>query len=213
MGASISPVDICNRSLRVLKQDNISSISTPTTPNENICADTYEDSRRALLRLHPWNFAVKRTTLTENTTAPDFGWENAYDLPNDFVRLLTIGDDSIKELRNKFEIENGQILGSDLTSTTASTINIRYIFDVTDTVKFDALFIRALFYLMALDMAPAFSVSKGLLANVETRFEEAIAKAVAIDGQERPPTRIQKSKFLRARRQRPIVADKFTRFD
>lgn len=213
MSASVDDVAICNRALRLLKQANISSIASPTTAAENICADTYDDSRLALLRLHPWNFAIKRTTVTANVTSPTFGWENAYDLPNDFVRLLTIGDDSIKELRDKFELENGQILGSDLTTTTDSTINLRYIFDVTDPVKFDATFVRALVYLLALDMAFAFSVSKTIYDRIEVGYEKAMAQAVAADGQERPPTRIQKSKWLRARRQRPIVADKFTRFD
>lgn len=213
MGASTSEVKICNRALGHLKQDAISSIESPTTPPEVICARTYDDVRRALLRSHIWNFAIKRDTLTPDATAPLFGWENAYNVPNDFIRLLSIGDDSVSDIRNNFEFENGQILGSDLSTATTSTINIRYIYDITTVGKFDALFIEVLALKLALKMAPAFSVSSALINNIKDQLKEEFPMGAAVDGQERPPKRIQKSRLVNARRHRPLSAGIYTIFD
>lgn len=216
MAAPTSAVEICNLSLDTLKQAPATDISSPTTNIETICARHYDQTRREVIRKHPWNFAIKRASLTKDATAPTFGYSQAYNLPSDYIRLVTIGDDSIDNLRDRYEIENGQILGSDLDTATADTINIRYLYDVTDVSKFDSLFIKTLYLQLAINMGSKFSVSAALIKAVKEELSQTAPWAMAVDGQERTPKRIQNSRLLNARRGRAgrgNVAGQFTVFD
>lgn len=215
MSAPTSAVEICNLALDQLKQEPASDISSPSTKVETICARHYDQTRREVLRKHPWNFAIKRAQLTKDATAPTFGYAQAYNLPNDWIRLVTIGDDSVDEIRDRYEIENGQILGSDLDSSTANTINIRYIYDVTNVTEFDPLFLKVLYLQLAINMGAKFSVTAALIKEIKEELSQVAPWATAVDGQERPPKKIQKSKLLNARKGlagRGNVASQFTVF-
>lgn len=116
--------DICNISLDYLKQSPLNSITTPVTNSEYIFARWYDLERQGALRAHPWKFAMKRATLNPDPiTPPLFGYLYAYDLPNDYIRKVSIGNDYDGNLKQKIEIENGQILaegGSDAQWNTAT---------------------------------------------------------------------------------------------
>ena len=116
--------DICNLSLDYLKQSPLNSITTPVTNSEYIFARWYDIERQAALRAHPWKFAMKRATLNPDPiTTPLFGYLYAYDLPNDYIRKVSIGNDYNGDLKQEIEIENGQILtsgGSDKQWNTAT---------------------------------------------------------------------------------------------
>lgn len=105
--------DICNLSLDYLKQSPLNSITTPVTNSEYIFARWYDIERQAALRAHPWKFAIKRATLNPDPiTPPLFGYLYAYDLPNDYVRKVSIGNDYDGDLKQEIEIESGQILAA-----------------------------------------------------------------------------------------------------
>ena len=72
----------------------ISSLESPTTDLEELVASHFALTRRRLLRgPRVYNFAKKYAQLTVDATeVPDFGYESAFLLPNDFLRLLTIGE-------------------------------------------------------------------------------------------------------------------------
>jgi hypothetical protein len=57
-------LDIANSALTKLGESIVSSISSPTTPAAEACANRIEFCRRTVLRSHPWNFAIDRRTLT-----------------------------------------------------------------------------------------------------------------------------------------------------
>ena len=216
MSAPTGKVHICNLALDQLKQEYIQSIDAPETWVAEVCAMHYDQARQEVLRKHPWNFAIKRDTLTKSATAPVFGWQAAYNLPNDFLRLISIGDDSLNSIRNHYQLENNQILGSDLDSVTADTIQIRYVYDLTDITKFDPLFIKCLYLQMAINMAPRFSLTRAMLQELKEELTDVQPWATAVDGQERPPQRIQRSKIIAARRGFGMgdgVAGKFTVFE
>ena len=107
----IAPEDICNLSLDLLKQNPINSITTPITNSEYIMGRWYDIERQSALRAHPWKFATKRIILTPNlSTTPPFGFAYAYDLPNDYIRKVSIGNDYLGDLRMTHVIESNQIL-------------------------------------------------------------------------------------------------------
>ena len=222
-----APEDICNLTLDHLKQRPIASITTPGTDTEFIMQRWYDVERMAALRAHPWKFASKRRTLTPNlNTPPPFGYTYAYDLPSDYIRKITIGDDYLGDLHVEHVIENGQILtpsgssaafpnteGNDPNNT--STLYFRYVYDCTEVARFDALFVKYFALLMAIDLAPKFAISTALKTQLERNFGELDCLARAVNGQDAPVKRIQQSKILTKRRGLPggIFASKYTVFD
>lgn len=215
-----SPVDICNLALDELKQSPITSIDSPVSPTEQICARRYHAVRQECLMAHPWKFAIKRATLTPNlSTTPPFGYAYAYDLPNDYIRRVTIGDDYLGDLSRDFEIENGQILAPTGTPTGATvdplTLYFRYIYDIQDVTKFSPLFVAYIVLKLAVRMSNKFAISSTLKAQIKDDFKDCEIEAKAVNGQERVPKRIQKSRLLTKRRGMPggIFASKYTIFD
>lgn len=56
-------VEICNNALSIIGARRITALSDPSKEARN-CNDQYEICRKAILRLHPWNFALERVELT-----------------------------------------------------------------------------------------------------------------------------------------------------
>lgn len=213
------PVDICNLALSILNQDFVTNIDTPTTETEKLCKKHYPQQRRATLRSHPWNFAIKRVQLAASATAPPFGFATAYDLPPNFIRFLTRHSDLGVPVSDAFvegkdyEIEDGQFLTNGTTAT-AGVLNMRYIFDQESVLKWDPLAIDVLVLNLALKLAPQYKSAPRAVNNIKDQLREVKAEAKAIDGQERPPRRVQRSRFIRARRGRSSnVASPFTVFE
>ena len=213
-----SPEDICNLSLDMLKQNPLASITTPVTNSEFIFARWYDMERQSALRAHPWKFATKRATLTPNlSTPPPFGYTNAYDLPNDYLRMVSLGDDYLGDLRMKHVIENGQILtpsGSTNTFNT-TTLYIRYVYDIVTVAQFDPLFVKYFATGMAMDLSNKFAISAALGKDLRESWMDIKTEAKAVNGQDSPIIRIQQSRLLTKRRGLPggIYASKYTIFD
>lgn len=218
LSTATSEVDICNLALTLLKQDLIAQIDPPKKKAEQLCALHYQPVRRATLRLHPWNHSIKRVTLTEDTgNVPIFGFDKAFRLPNDFVRYLTRHSEDGLAFETAtttlgYQIENGFILIND-TFTDDGNLNLRYIFDNTAVSSWDALFVQLFAVNLAVAMAPNFSSSEARLAALSRMQVEIENKAQAIDGQERPPSRVERSKWLSRRRRGSQGAGPFIFFD
>jgi len=200
MAAPTTDVQICNLALDRIGQRPISSILTPQTPNEDVCARHYDTTRRELLRRYIFNFAKKYDNITKSpTVVPVFGYSLAFKLPNNFIRLLALGDvtlnaDTPKEF---YDISDGFIFTNqqDLTDT----INILYVFDAVTVIKFDALFLRLLTLHLAANMAYKFSLKNSLIEAIRTDAADAALAAAAVSGQEKPPRRIERSRLRMVR--------------
>lgn len=211
-----SPVDICNIALSLLNQKPVTNIDTPTTDIENLCKIHYAQERRAVLRANPWNFAIKRTTVAAEATAPLFGFTEAYVMPSDFIRFLTKHDELGNTLLAEpiegtdYQFEDGKLL----MSSGDGILRMRYVYDNENVSSWEPLFIKLFTHELALRMAPKLKSAPRAIANIKDSLREIKAEAKAIDGQERPPIRRQTSKFLNARRNRSSsVASRYTKFE
>lgn len=194
--AVTSKTDICNLASDLLSGSTIQDINSPTTANEALFERWYDQCRKKVLREHPWNFAVKRAILAASSTAPVFGYTKAFPLPNDFMRLLTLEtSDGILFTNQDYQLENGSVL----LSTDATALYLRYIYDIEDVTKFDAMFIQYLAYDIALAVAFKMTESNTDVGRIEGLQKQQGAMARAISGQERPPTRVQRSRNRDAR--------------
>lgn len=140
-----------------------------------------------------------------------FGYADAYQLPSDFLKLHFIGNDSIRSYKFNYEFEGDRLL---LNNSTSASLNIGYIQNITDVTKFDALFIILFAAEMASNMAYKWTLKNSVIQRLETILQVRRAEAKAVNGQDRPPKRVQRSKFIDARRSlTSSVAGKNTIFE
>ena len=207
MSTPTTEIHVCNLALRRLGQSPVASISSPTTREEDVCALHYDQTRRKVLRNGIYNFAKNLVILTESgTVEPPFGFTTAYKLPNDFIRLLAIGDISINDdtPARLYDMAGGHIYTS---SGEDDGLKLHYIFDNTVVATWDPLFVDLLRLQLATDMAYAFTLKASLVKDVREELEIARVAAKAIDGQEKPPRLIERSRFLAARRRGQLSGD------
>jgi hypothetical protein len=86
-----SEVDICNLALAHLGDTaTVASINPPEgSPQAEHCQRFYPMARDALLEMHCWGFAMKRTALALLNTAPT-EWTYAYMAPADVLNFIAV---------------------------------------------------------------------------------------------------------------------------
>ncbi len=139
-----------------------------------------------------------------------FGYSDTYDMPSDYLKLHYIGNDSVDDYKRKYEIQGTQIL---INNSGATTLNLGYIKNETDVTKFDPLFVILFAAELANNMAYKWTLKNSVIQRIETILTNRRAEAKAVNGQDRPPKRIQRSKFINARRGIPNDAGIYTIFD
>jgi hypothetical protein len=139
---------ICNLALDILKEAPISSL-TDTRPIAKWCNRNFATTRDAALSMANWNFAMKRASVPAESEAPAFGWDYAYTLPTDCIRLVPLtyeGKDEGKPIRHV--VEAGVILTDE-----SGPLKIRYVARVVNYDSYHPLFIEALSARLAFKMA------------------------------------------------------------
>jgi len=163
-------IKLGERTINSLDQDNKAA---------RIAKIQYPVLRDEVLYSHPWNFSIKRAVLSANATAPDFGFDIAYDLPSDVLRVLhpLTFEDSIP-ISVKWQKEGNQIL------TNEPEFKIRYIGKITDTSKFSAAFKETLAFRLAADFAYSIANSRVLSQHYFGIFQQHLAQSRSFDAQE-----------------------------
>ena len=172
-------VSICSNALRRLGDDPITSL-TDDTERARLCNSFYADTRDAVLRLHPWNFAITRASLSKLSTAPAYGFANQFSLPTNPYCLRVLGMEYEDYI---FKVENVATHGRVLL-TDEATANIIYVARITDTNLFDAMFVDVLTQKLAVDLAYPVTNSTTLQTQMQKVFEKKLSEARSIDGQE-----------------------------
>lgn len=171
-----SEVQVCNNALTTIGEDSIVSL-TDNSKAARLCNLQYEIQRDALLRQHLWNFAIERTSLPRLTTSPAFGFNNEFQLPSDFLRMVrTEFSDDIRP--EKYRIEGRKL------RTDSDTVKIEYIRKVIDPNEFDSLFIDLLASRLTVVLALPLTDSKSMLQNMSSLFVFKLSEARLADAQE-----------------------------
>jgi hypothetical protein len=201
--AAESNVSVANMALDHLKEEPITSLDLDTNSSmvESLCARYENISRRAALRKHSWNFATKYTTLLKMTDAPPHTWLSQYMLPTDYIRLIRLGNDS-RRVNPPYEIAGNRLYTDAATYANQSgeSLPFVYIMDFDDVPKMDPLFIRLWALEWAILMCPKLKGSESHLAGLLAMLRDMAPEAYSIDGQDRPPIRLNHSRAKAARR-------------
>lgn len=203
--ATTSDVDVCNLALDLLNVAQITSIETPTTSTEELCSRWYDQTRREALRRHAWNFAGKRVILAPDATDPIFGYSAQFTLPTDYIRIMYLNE-SVIQFDNpippsRFTVEDGRILIGDILGTDPAQVQLIYVSDFKAVPQMDPSFISYFSALLAQNMSYKLTQQNSAVERVNALMERAEDRARAMDGQENPPKRIERSRNRRARRQ------------
>ena len=172
-------VSICSNALRRLGDNPITSL-TDDTERARLCNSFYADARDAVLRLHPWNFAITRTSLAQLSDTPAYGFAYQYSLPTSPYCLRVLGMEFEDYI---FKVENYSTQGRVLL-TDQSSAKILYVAKITDTTQFDALFVDVLTAKLALDLCYPITNSVSLQDKMQKLYQLKLSDARSIDGQE-----------------------------
>lgn len=179
----------------MLHEGPFTDVDTDNTANSRWFVRNYEVTRDAEIRKHVWNFAKKRAVVTVDGTAPTFGWSKRYAVPTDCLRVLQLRyDGEFEGATIPFEVEGAYIL----TEQTA-TLNLLYLWQITDTTKFDPNFVEALACRLAMKAAHRFTGKQSMVQTAASFYADAISEARLANAIEGTPQRAYDDDVIAAR--------------
>jgi hypothetical protein len=165
METAFSVVGICNSALLKVGAYQISSLSDNTRAS-NLCNAQFPILRDELMRACPWRFALSQVTLTTpNVTPPAFGYNAAYDVPANVLRVWKVDSPNWTEVGNQIFCDK------------TDGIDCLAIIQQTDPTQYDAQFAEALAWRLAQELALNLVQSVPLAQQMEKGYEKCLAQA------------------------------------
>jgi hypothetical protein len=175
-----SAVSICSNALLLLGDRPISSFAE-NNDRTRLVANLYEYKRERVLRAHPWNCATKRVILSPDTASPEFGWAYQFQLPNDWLRTLSVGENGNED---DYAIEGRKILMN------SNACLLRYIWRNEVESTWDSLLVEVMTQVMVAALTYPITKSTTKQATEEEIVKRVLKEARTIDGQEVTPETI-----------------------
>jgi hypothetical protein len=190
-------IQICNLALSHIGAAAISSFEEES--KEAIeCKRLYEYERDSVLRDHQWNFALKEIDLALLTDEYS-GWDYAYAYPNDCLRVNRIFNvygapnstyPNAQEIdynyagRIPYEVRANTSLSSKVILTNEENATLLYTARITTPNLFDSVFIEALSWKLATDLAQPVRGDLQLQQFCFQQYLFILSKALAKDSNE-----------------------------
>ncbi len=172
-------VTIANLAASALGEDDqLRSPDDDTHLSRSVRA-VWDVERKAAIRDHSWNFAMARAALPRLVTDDDLHpYAFAYQLPADHVRLIEV----VGFQPRQYAIEGDRILAN-----ATAPLRIRYLRDVPEPARWDAMFVKAFAMRVAWQIADRITgdISRAHLA--ERRYMAMLREAKRVDARENPP--------------------------
>lgn len=165
-------VDIANQALNLIGAESITSFEESTVTARRM-KTIYETSRKALLRLHPFQCSTKRIKLSPLSVKPDFQYEYQFQLPDDLIRIINANTED-------YTIETDKLLSN------SNTLNLVYIFDNRNEETYDTLFIESFILYLAYKISKATTGSSSTADMYYQQCQALLQEARAVQAQETP---------------------------
>ncbi|MBD1601987.1 hypothetical protein [Pseudomonas typographi] len=206
-----SVVDICNMALsRIGNSQRINALTEASIQAEQ-CSLFYEPSRDFVLRDYPWAFATAFVSLAQVSTNPDPEYPYCYSMPTDCLKARRIVNEAFPEgywpfperierpriPRIGFRIINGS--SGRLISTSVSPATLEYTIKVDSPELFDPIFVSALAWRLAGQIAPAIAKDANVAQTCEQMYRSEIAGAAAAMLNEGANDYVPESSFISGR--------------
>lgn len=154
------------------------------TEQARLALEFYGQTRDALLREGDWDFSQRTITAAISGSAPVAPWTNAYDYPDDCIRVRGLfGDVYIADTHNP--IPTNYTIASTGTNkviyANLANANLVYTAQVTDMTQWEPLFTEALIAALGRRLAPALRSLEELKAEAQDE-KVAIEIGTGVDG-------------------------------
>ncbi len=178
---SLTAVDLCARALLKIGSHRIGSFSE-TTLEAEVASHLYPVVRDALLSAHPWNFATAQQKLVKSAMPPIADHENAFDLPEDCIRVLSAGTND-RGHGLTYRIQQRRLL------TNADDIVLTYVMRPLEA-DFPPFFASTLIAHLAAEFCIPLTDSTSRWEALQKAAEYELRRARLIDAQEETPPRL-----------------------
>lgn len=185
-------VTIANLALSLLGEDDQLRDPDQDSPAARSIRAVWDQTRRSVLREHPWNFALARQALSAVEGVETYPWESAFALPFDCLRLMEVVDPAA--CRDTYSVESGRILAD-----TAEALRILYLRDVPETGQWEDLFVSAFAARLAFQVADRIAGGRGRKDDAWRTYRAALSSAKGVDAKENPPVVPDESDWINAR--------------
>jgi len=186
---ALSQTSICNLALRRVGDKTITSL-TDSSKEASLCALLYEPILEQVLTSSPWNCALFRTQLSEDSSTPAFGWAHQYNLPND-PKCLQV--QRMEDARYEWVREG------DLLLTDVDEAKILYIGYVNDPTKLSPHVVKVFYLNLAIELSFVLTQTNTIKGLLLEELQEAEKIARSIDSREGTPMRVDKSNWISSR--------------
>ena len=183
-------ISLCSKALVKLGAQPISSFSENTAEAE-IASQLYETIKEDLLSAYPWRFATAQKKLNRLADAPKADYAYAYQLPNDFLRVLSAG------VNNTGRGLNYRICERTLQCNDSDVI-LTYIFDPQEQ-NYPPFFNQLLIAKLAAEFCLPLTENSSRTDFLTRQANELFARAKLIDAQQDIPTGITDFSLIGAR--------------
>lgn len=192
--------DICNLAVTDLgTYPTIMNITEPSTREEKIFSQYYDNVRRTTIKKMQPNFSLQRQRTQKIAGTPAFGYGYYYALPTQCLQLLGIGNLDCKG--NNYSVEMGPNGDRCILSNEdyGDGVPCRYVMDVTDvsamTDEFQRMFAGELAEVVCLPITQDLQKQNAIrIINMQRRVSYASLSAM-----ENRPIRKSRSKFQESR--------------
>lgn len=194
----LSWVEVANSALVKIGTGVISGFND-LNKAEKLTKIRYPKARDIVLRLHPWNCAIRRVNSSPLTSpTPAFGYTYYHLLPAQSLRVLDIGPTGID-----YKIEGRYV------ATDESLLEIKYITREDDPTQIDDLCAECIALYLAWDLCEAFQQTTEKKASLWNDFKMMLPQAKSVDGKEDPTQGLEANLWLDSR----ITGTSIDRFD
>ncbi|MEO5374723.1 MAG: hypothetical protein H7840_10640 [Alphaproteobacteria bacterium] len=187
---ALTSIALCSRALLKIGARTIASFDEGTAEAE-IAANLYPSTRDALISSHPWSFATGQATLARLVAEPVADFAYAFQLPTDFLRVVSAGESG----RGRGVVY--RIVETRL-HTDADAVALTYVFR-PDERTFPPFFDQALITLLAAEFCLPLTESTSRAEFLIKLAEDEFRRAKLIDGQQGAPRAIEDFPLVQVR--------------
>ena len=196
-----SQVEIVNRALIKIGGNRITSMGDDSK-SAKVMSALWDTVRKSEITKRYWNFALARAQLAKLSTAPSWNFQNQFQLPVDFLKIVQVNDMYI--VPSMTDYVNGDnspyaIAGQTIETDFEDPLKIRYVKDIADPGLFDHLFVEVLASKLAYEACYEITQSRQGCDQALNDYNIAIKEAYKSNAISRPPQSIPDDSWILSR--------------
>lgn len=188
---SYTDVSLCSKALLKIGAQTITSFQDGTAEAET-AANLYPIIRDGLLSSYPWSFAIFQKKLARLDMKPVADYQYAYQLPTEFLRIISAGSGN-RGSGIEYRIFENKIY------TNSQDVIITYISKVNENI-FPTFFCEALVSRLAAEFCIPLTESSSRAEYLSKKADTEIKQARLIDAQQSTPLKFEDFTLVEARK-------------